>query len=62
MIVMTVYFVHEFKCRICVNLICLLKEHDDREKNKKRKLHVKKKAMSFYSRSSNVAITMKYIK
>lgn len=47
MIVMTVYFVHEFKCRICVNLICLLKEHDDREKNKKRKLHVKKKAMSF---------------
>jgi len=43
----TVCFFHEFKCRIRVNLICLLKEHDDREKNKKRKLHVKKKAMSF---------------
>jgi len=35
MIMMTVCSFHEFKCRIRVNLICLLKEHNDHEKIRK---------------------------
>jgi len=35
MIMMTMCSFHEFKCRIRVNLIYLLKEHDDLEKIRK---------------------------